>query len=106
MMKRRESGVAKKFSVGEQVAVACSIQQGPFPDEKLVTVETEDGEISGFVKIANLQTAADGEHGFVNGIVVAVEQDSIRVQISGSFFTTAAGIALIAKHQLSRLSAA
>jgi len=92
------------FSEGELVGVPCSIQLGPFPDECLVTVETEDGPLSGFVKRANLQTS-DEDRGLVKGIVVEAARDSITVRLLGSFFTTALGVASVRRGGLTRLAA-
>jgi hypothetical protein len=92
------------FSEGDVVGVPCTIQQGPFPDEKLITVDTIEGAMSGFVKVANL-TINDNESGIVTGTVVAVSRDYITVKISGSFFTTALGVAFVRGNQLRRLAA-
>lgn len=93
------------FREGELVAVPCVVQRGPFPDENLVMVETEEGTISGFVKQANLRIG-DGDHGFIKGTVVATEGDHVIVKLYGSFFTTALGVAAVRPHGLERLAAA
>jgi hypothetical protein len=94
------------LNIGDLVRVPCSIQLGPFPDELLVTVETEDGPISGFVKQGNLEVSDPGQdHGYVKGTVVATAPESIRVQLFGSFFTTALGIASVRKDNLTRIAA-
>lgn len=92
------------FSEGDVVGVPCTIQLGPFPDEKLITVETIEGPISGFVKVSNL-TINDEESGIVPGTVVAVSSDYITVKIAASFFTTAQGVASVRGNQLRRLAA-
>jgi hypothetical protein len=93
------------FNIGELVGVACLIQLGPFPDERLVTVETKDGTISGFVKQINLKIDDPGR-GFVKGTVVeADDDDSITVKLFGSFFTTALGVASVRRNNLTRLAA-
>ena len=98
--------VDMSYKVGDSVLVSCSIQSGPFPDERLVTVETAEGQISGFVKQSNLQPdPSDSEHGFLRGTVVAAIDDSVTVKLFGSFFTTAQGVALVAKNNLRRVAA-
>jgi hypothetical protein len=92
------------YAVGELVGVACSIQLGPFPDERLVTVETETGRISGFVKQGNLKIE-NPDQGFVKGTVVETDDDSITVKLFGSFFTTAQGVASVRADHLTRLAA-
>lgn len=94
------------FKVGDLVGVPCAIQAGPFPDEKLVTVETSEGQISGFVKESSLQIdPTDPEHGRVKGSVVAATDDSLTVKLFGSFFTTAQGVASVRRHNLTRIAA-
>lgn len=94
------------FKVGDLVGVSCAIQAGPFPDEKLVTLETSEGQISGFVKESGLQLdASDPEHGRVKGTVVAATEESIVVKLFGSFFTTAQGVASVRRNNLTRIAA-
>lgn len=95
-----------KFSEGDLIDVPCKIQKGPFPDEKLVTVKTDEGEISGFVKLDNLTTDNNFQSGFVKGVVFSASADSITVQLYGSFFTTALGKVPVSRNNLRRLSAA
>jgi hypothetical protein len=93
------------LEVGDLVGVPCTIQAGPFPDELLVNVETKDGLISGFVKKSNLTVdTSDPHRGLVKGIVVEVNE-STTVKLFGSFFTTAQGVALISRSNLTRLAA-
>lgn len=89
---------------GDLVGVPCTIQLGPFPDEKLITVQTHEGPLSGFVKVGNLQSD-DDEHGRVKGAVVRVSPDTITVRLFGSFFTTALGVASVRPNGLIRLAA-
>ena len=94
------------FNVGDLVGVPCAIQAGPFPDELLVTVDTDEGQISGFVKRSNLQLSADDpDHGHIKGIVVDAIKESATVKLFGSFFTTAQGIALVHRSSLTRIAA-
>lgn len=72
------------LQVGQQVWIPCKVQPGPFSDEPLVTVESIDGPVTGFVQSEEL--AAD--HTRVRGIVRGIEKDHVEVWIKGSFFTT------------------
>lgn len=76
-----------KIEPGSIISVPCSVSPGPFPDELLVTIETVDGSISGFVSEEQLNQSGD-ESWSVRCQVRAVEKDSISVWIRGSFFTT------------------
>jgi len=95
------------FANGELVGVPCSIQRGPFPDEHLVMVETEDGTIWGFVQQSNLQmtnsTGSQMSRGYVKSAVVEETKESILVRMFGSFFTTALGLASVKRNCVTRL---
>lgn len=70
--------------VGQHAWIACKVQPGPFSDEPLVTIESIDGPVTGFVRSDEL--SADQTK--VRGIVRGIEEDHIEVWIRGSFFTT------------------
>src|SRR5262245_47407602 len=99
------TGSEMVFKEGELVGVPCTIQPGPFPDERLSAVETDDGPFSGFAKQSNLRTE-NGEQGFVEGVVIEASSDSIVVRLFGSFFRTALGIASVRRSGLTRIAAA
>lgn len=81
----REDAMA--LIVGQQVWIPCKVQPGPFSDEPLVTFESIDGPVTGFVNNDELRGAAGGQT-TVRGIVRNIEKDHIEVWIKGSFFTT------------------
>jgi hypothetical protein len=83
------------FKVGDFIGIKCEVQPGPFSDEHLVTVETVDGAISGFVHESELRH--EGDKWQVRGKVRRVSPDAIEVWILGSFFTTN-GIASVPPH--------
>ena len=70
--------------VGQQVWIPCKVQPGPFSDEPLVTVDSIDGPVTGFVQSKELSA----DHARVRGIVRGIEKDHVEVWIKGSFFTT------------------
>ena len=74
------------FKAGDFVGVKCEVQPGPFDDEKVVTVETVNGPISGFVSADELrETNGRWE---VRGQVQEMMGEVLKVMIYGSFFTT------------------
>lgn len=73
---------------GQVVRVRCVIQPGPFSHERLVTVQSCDGPVSGFVRLAFLEEASGSETGFIRGQIVKAEKDRVLVRLPGSFFTT------------------
>jgi hypothetical protein len=96
------------FKPGQEVNVPCNIQPGAFADERLITIHTDKGDISGFVKIAHL-TDPHSTAGYVRGRVIEVGGDAVKVRLPGSFFTTALGVASVsaswAKENLASLAA-
>jgi hypothetical protein len=74
------------LTVGQQVWIKCKVQPGPFSEEPLVTIESIDGPISGFVRSEELKKNAEGDS--VRGVVRSIEAKFIEVWIRGSFFTT------------------
>lgn len=80
------------FEVGQYVAIPCDVRPGAFPSEFLVTLETLDGVSSGFVGTQYVKRTDDESRGIIEGIVRKIEDDTITVQLPGSYFTTAMGM--------------
>ena len=85
------------FSVGQEVLVRCAIHPGPFEDEKLITLNTIHGPISGFLPVDELENVKN-DTGFVPGIVLEIAADYVTIRLKGSFFTTN-GIARLAPEE-------
>ena len=79
---------------GMRIQIPCEVKPGPFSGERLITFDTLDGAISGFVKEDGLKSNKGGW--FIEGTVQAVEEDHLVVKVKGSFFTTN-GIANVSK---------
>jgi hypothetical protein len=77
----------RQFSVGQQVKIRCEVQRGAFPTELLVTFETREGPISGFVRSEDVQRIERHE-GLISATITEISSDSITVIVKGSFFTT------------------
>lgn len=75
------------LSAGQEVSIRCRVQPGPFSDEPLVTVESIEGPISGFVSTDELIEGPGGETR-VRATVKKIEGSIVEVWIRGSFFTT------------------
>jgi hypothetical protein len=82
------------ISVGGTIRIPCEVKPGPFSDERLISFETIDGVVSGFVEESSLQK--DGDNFFISGVVKALEPDAIVVLVRGDFFQTN-GIATVAR---------
>ncbi len=87
------------FKRNQFVRVPCQIAPGPL-DELLITVDTANGPISGFVKSDFLEEASSTS-GYITGQIVAVSGDSVKVKLPGSFFTTT-GVASLATAHLNQ----
>jgi hypothetical protein len=83
----------------QTVWVRCNIQPGAFSHERLVTIQSCDGPVSGFVRVHFL----DQDSKTITGKVVKVEKDRVLVKVPGSFFTTN-GVTSVSQNQL-RLAA-
>jgi hypothetical protein len=70
--------------VGQPVWILCSVQPGPFSDEPLITIDSIDGPVTGFVNSEELSP----DQARVRGVVRGIESDRVEVWIRGSFFTT------------------
>lgn len=78
---------------GETVLVPTNVKAGAFPGEKLVTVNTEAGIVSGFAK-ADAIVEKDNDQ-YIRAEVKTVSAKTLTVKLAGSFFTTT-GLADIA----------
>jgi len=79
---------------GEKILVPTEAKSGAFPGERLVTVSTETGPISGFAKTDFV--IDQGDSTYLLAEVKRVLNDVVTVKLYGSFFTTT-GLADIPK---------
>ncbi len=78
---------------GLVIGIACEIKRGLFSGEHLISFDTVDGAVSGFVRDTNLRI--QGDRGLVRAEVLRLlEHNIVEVMVEGSFFTTN-GIATI-----------
>jgi hypothetical protein len=71
---------------GETVLVPTEVKAGAFPGERLVTVTTDTGPVSGFAK-ADAIVNRDGGN-YLAAEVKTVSAKTLTVKLAGSFFTT------------------
>jgi hypothetical protein len=79
---------------GERILVPTEVKSGAFPGERLVTVNTESGPVSGFTKADYV--IEQGGAKYLLADVMQVLEKTVRVKLYGSFFTTT-GLADIPK---------
>lgn len=82
------------FKKDDIVLIPCEAQPGPL-DDIAVTMSTDTGVVSGFVK-KDFVEERNGKT-FILGKVVKTEQDVIEIQLPGSFFTSARGFATLGR---------
>lgn len=80
---------------GDTILVPVKTGSGPFSGERLITFETLDGPISGFIQSDQVVTR-EGKS-LIRALVLEVAVDRITVRLHGSFFTTT-GLAHIDRH--------
>ena len=73
-------------SVGDIILVPVKAEQGPFSDECLISFDSLDGPISGFINSGEVERR--GGKTFIRARVLKVGANSIAVRLHGSFFTT------------------
>jgi hypothetical protein len=82
-----------KFHLGQTVGIPCQIQDGAFSSEYLISIETDDqGVLTGFADVNSVVLdPRNTGRGMIKGTVVALDSNSVKVRIQGSFFTIASG---------------
>jgi hypothetical protein len=75
-----------KLTVGDVILVPVKAESGPFSVECLVSFNSLDGPISGFIRADQVVKRRD--KAFIRAQVLKTTSDSITVQLHGSFFTT------------------
>jgi hypothetical protein len=71
---------------GETVLVPTSVKAGAFPGEKLISVNTEGGVVSGFAKADAIVERGNSQ--YIRAEVKNVTPNTLTVKLAGSFFTT------------------
>jgi hypothetical protein len=84
--KMEEIHVMAKPARGDKVLVPTEAKSGAFPGEKLVTVSTESGPVSGFARSNDVVDQGGGT--FLRAEVLDVSSNTLTVKLRGSFFTT------------------
>ena len=75
-----------KLKAGDVIAVPCEVAPGPSSDEMLVSFETINGIVTGFIRTRELKRK--GEDWVVRATILKMKKDAIEVRVYGSFFNT------------------
>ena len=74
------------ISAGDVILVPVKAESGPFSEEYLISFNSLDGPISGFIRADQVVTRKGKT--LIHARVLKVTKESITVQLHGSFFTT------------------
>ncbi len=75
-----------EMKVGDVIGIQCDVRPGPFSGERMITFDTMDGPISGFVRESDLKKV--DLQWYVRAIIQEIRDDVLHVRVTGSFFTT------------------
>jgi len=90
--------MSNEIAEGVKVRVSCSKSPGAFLNEYLISIDTSDGIISGFIDADAVGETEDGAN-YIWGIVHEIDGERIVIGLPGSFFTTT-GIAHFSRQML------
>lgn len=74
------------MKIGDTIGIQCEVRPGPFSEERMITFDTIDGPISGFVRRSELRQ--QGTQWYVRAVIQNIKEDILEVRVRGSFFTT------------------
>ena len=76
----------KASRIGETIRIPVQVQPGPFSTERLVSFDSSDGPVSGFVPVDQILDVEGAK--FIEATVVRISSGTVSVRLRGSFFTT------------------
>ena len=82
---------------GDEVLVRVIVDKGAFPQESLITLDSKEGPISGFIRSDKI--LSEGSEHYIPAVVLDITEDTITVKLRGSFFTTT-GLAVMTSQSL------
>ena len=74
------------MKVGDVIGIQCEVRPGPFAGERMITFDTVDGPVSGFVRESDLKEV--NSQWYVRAVIQNIKDDELAVRVRGSFFTT------------------
>ena len=85
------------LQIGDQVWLPCEVKPGPFSDERLVRVQTENVEWLGFVPVFALKDSITQGNTFIRASIVEVAGDRFMAKLPGHPITTSLFQGLVSK---------
>jgi len=74
--------------LGERVWIPTEVEAGAFPGEKLVTLDTQTGPVSGFARADSIIEQGSGKYYLPAEVKAMTPSTLIALLLAGSFFTT------------------
>jgi hypothetical protein len=77
------------LEVGQTLWLPCEVKPGPFPDERMVRIETDrGGQWVGFVPVWLLKEPVEKGRTHVKAVVAEVREDTFSAKLPGHFVTS------------------
>ena len=76
----------ENLKVGDNVFIQVETSDGAFLGEYLISFETLDGPVSGFIDSSRIKSVQETQ--VIEARVEGIDSDGIAVRLPGSFFTT------------------
>ena len=76
------------YQAGRLVWIPCEVKPGPFPDERIVRIQSDRGEWIGFVSIDALRTPVVEGETFVRAVITRVEGSRFNARVAGEPVTS------------------
>jgi hypothetical protein len=80
--------ISMAYDVGQFVWIPCEVKPGPFPDERIARIRSEQGEWVGFVPVHSLRDPVFEGSTFVRAIITRLAGGTFRARISGESVTS------------------
>ena len=71
------------YEPGRQIWIPCEVKPGPFPDERMVRIDSDGTSWVGFVPVESLQEPVTHGQTFVRAVIVSVEGKRLAVRVPG-----------------------
>ena len=71
------------FQRGGQIWIPCEVKPGPFPDERMVRIDSEGAQWVGFVPVESLQQPVTHGSTYVRAVIVNVIGSRLEARVPG-----------------------
>lgn len=71
------------YQPGGQIWIPCEVKPGPFPDERMVRIESDGAPWVGFVPVESLQQPITQGSTYVRAVIVNVTGNRLEARVPG-----------------------